>query len=195
MKKVSKISNWITYTLVAVFTLPIVIFFTADYFSNQKRDFDTKESELASLDKPDERVLVKKKVLTEDDSWEEIFPGTKLMLISDFEVNASVAKTWPERIQGLSGTPYLPENVVKLFVFDAPGLHSIWMKDMKYPIDILWVSDDSEIVHIVKNATPDSYPELFLPEREAYYVIETKAGFVDDKGVEIGDKVILPDLD
>jgi uncharacterized membrane protein (UPF0127 family) len=107
-----------------------------------------------------------------------------------------VARTWPERIRGLSDTPYLPENVVKFFVFDTPGLHSIWMKDMKYPIDILWISEAGKIIHLEENATPESYPDtFFLPTEPALYVIETMAGFVRSHNLALGDQVELANLD
>ena len=124
----------------------------------------------------------------------DLYPNTKSMVIKDVTVRASVAQTWPERIQGLSDTPYLPEDVVKLFVFDSPGMHSIWMKDMNYPIDILWVDEAGVIVHIEEKASPESYPAMFVPNTEARYVIETVAGFVVSKGIAEGDSVVLPTL-
>lgn len=124
----------------------------------------------------------------------QLYPNTKSMVIKDVTVRASVAQTWPERIQGLSDTPYLPEDIVKLFVFDSPGMHSIWMKDMNYSIDILWVDEAGVIVHIEENASPESYPAMFVPKTEARYVIETVAGFVLAKGIAEGDTVVLPTL-
>ena len=127
-------------------------------------------------------------------SPETIYPNTRSMVIRDIEVQASVAETWPERIEGLSNTPYLPEGVVKLFVFDSAGFHSFWMKDMNYGIDILWVNEASEIVHIEQEASPESYPAMFVPNEEARYVIETVAGFVEKHGLVLGDSVVLPTL-
>lgn len=124
----------------------------------------------------------------------ELYPNTKNMLIKDVAVKASVAQTWPERIQGLSDTPYLPADVVKFFVFDSPGMHSIWMKDMNYSIDILWVDEAGVIVHIEEDASPESYPAMFLPKLEALYVIEAVAGFVAEHGIAEGDTVLLPTL-
>lgn len=124
----------------------------------------------------------------------ELYPNPKNMLIKDVAVRASVAQSWPDRIKGLSGTPYLPSDMVKLFVFDSLGMHSFWMKDMNYSIDILWVDEAGVIVHIVENASPESYPAMFVPSAEARYVIETVAGFVTEKGIVVGDTVVLPTL-
>ncbi len=124
--------------------------------------------------------------------WAGIYGDTVPMAIGDVAVEASVADTWPERIQGLSNTPYLPEEVVKLFVFDSSAYHSIWMKDMNYAIDIIWVSEDAKIVHIAKNVPPESYPETFSPSVPALYVIETAAGFADTHSLTTGTVVKLP---
>lgn len=124
----------------------------------------------------------------------ELYPDTKPMTIKDVAVRASIAQSWPQRIKGLSDTPYLPEDVVKLFVFDSAGMHSFWMKDMNYSIDILWVDEAGVIVHIEENASPESYPAMFVPKTEALYVIETVAGFVAAQGIMEGDSVVLPTL-
>lgn len=129
-------------------------------------------------------------ILTED--WRLIYPDTILMTIGGVEVQASVADTLPKRIKGLSGTPFLPENVVKLFAFGAAGIHSIWMKDMNYSLDILWVDKDGSIVHIEEDVSPDTYPEAFSSLVPAWYVIEANAGFVASSSISVGDEVVLP---
>ena len=120
------------------------------------------------------------------------FSITVPMKIDGVEVEASIAKTLPERIQGLSGTKALPKNVVKIFMFNSSGQHSIWMKDMNYAIDILWVDEAGKIVHIEEKVSPDTYPESFTSEDPAFYVIETNAGFIEDHGVLVGEMVVLP---
>ena len=131
--------------------------------------------------------------VTNQNDWRSVYPKTQDLKIADILVQASVAKTWAERIKGLSDTPFLPEEVVKLFIFDTMGEHSIWMKDMNYAIDIIWIDNQNKIVDIKKNATPESYPESFSPKTEALYVIETASGFVDKHKIKIGDAVTLPE--
>jgi len=63
-----------------------------------------------------------------------------------------------------------------LFVFENPGIHGIWMKDMKFPIDIIWLDKDMSVISKELNVSPDTYPQVFYPSREAYYVLEVKAG-------------------
>ena len=127
-------------------------------------------------------------------TWETLYPNTKPMQIGSTTVSASVAESWTERIRGLSDTPYLPEHVVKLFIFDSSGYHSIWMKDMNYSIDIIWVSEEGVVVHTEDGAAPESFPAMFVPEVPAKYVIETAEGFVAKNNLNLGDVVVLPNL-
>lgn len=163
--------------------------------------FVYKSSQIVATKAPEEKIVMATTTpnplaveITEETPWEVIYPNTKTMTIGEVEVKASVAKTWPERIKGLSDTPYLPDDVVKLFNFDSAGFHSIWMKDMNYSIDIIWVDSELRIVHIVEKASPESYPAMFVTEVPAVYVIETVAGFVAENGIVVGDSVVLPIL-
>lgn len=107
-------------------------------------------------------------------------------------VQASVADTALTRMVGLSNTPPLPPGVVKLFVFEQDGPQSIWMKDMRYPLDILWLDQSGRVVHIVPDVSPDTYPNSFASPVPARYVIETRAGFATEQGIAVGTPVTLP---
>ena len=126
------------------------------------------------------------------EDWRTVYPVTVPVMIGDVPVKASVADTMSSRIKGLSGTPFLPDDVVKLFAFGAPGPHSIWMKDMNYALDILWAAENGEIVHIEESVSPDTYPASFSSPVPAWYVVEANAGFVATHGITLGDKVTLP---
>jgi uncharacterized membrane protein (UPF0127 family) len=127
----------------------------------------------------------------ETENWRAIYPNTIPVTVGTVEVQASVADTLSKRITGLSNTPFLPEGVVKLFAFGVPGTHSIWMKDMNYALDIIWVAEEGEIVHIEENVSPDSFPTSFASPTPAWFVVEANAGFVEQNKIKIGDEVIL----
>jgi uncharacterized protein len=105
-------------------------------------------------------------------------------------VKVEVVSTLEDRTLGLSGRESLPENTGMLFVFPENGEHLFWMKDMKFSIDIIWISEDGRVVYIKENAAPESFPEVFKPEGNARYVLEVPAGFAaknnikTDSGVE-----------
>ncbi len=108
-------------------------------------------------------------------------------IIGDTTLNLIIAATKDERTQGLSDRPALDQNTGMLFIFDEPGFHGFWMKDMNFAIDMLWLDKDFKIVHIANNATPESYPMLFQSEESASYVLEVNSGFSDLKGLKKGD--------
>ena len=76
-----------------------------------------------------------------------------------------------------------------LFVFDHPAQYPFWMKDMNFPIDIIWIDENLKVIFIKKNAVPESYPEVFTSPQNSKYVLEVVAGFSDKYNIKIGDKV------
>lgn len=104
-------------------------------------------------------------------------------------VTADIADTEPVRQLGLSGREGLSEDKAMLFVFQDDGEHSFWMKDMLFPIDIIWLSSEKRVVYIAKNATPESFPSSFVPNVPSRYVIEVAAGFTDRHNISVGTQV------
>jgi uncharacterized protein len=110
-------------------------------------------------------------------------------------VYVSIASTTAARTRGLSRTTILPADIVKLFVFETPGNYTFWMKEMNYPIDMVWLDATGVIVHIEESVSPQSYPKTYGPPVPAQYVIETNAGFFATTGLTNGDRVQLPSID
>jgi len=106
-------------------------------------------------------------------------------------IQVTIAETPEERGRGLSGRAGLAEDEGMLFVFSEDGRYSFWMKDMLFSIDIIWIAKDGTIVDIARNISPDTYPTSFAPKAPARYVLELKAGWLDENGVAIGDVVGL----
>ncbi len=192
-RTVFSVQYWPTYSLLGVLCIMLAASGIFVYQNQQKSQVAESVSTVTST--TIQIAAVAKEVpLTVEDPWQSIFPVVIPMTIGDVEVLASVAKSWPDRIKGLSDTPYLPEQVVKLFVFDSAGYHSIWMKDMKYAIDIIWVDEAGKVVHLEKEAAPESYPAMFVPDVPATYVIEAVTGFANKNNVIVGSVVVLPKL-
>jgi uncharacterized membrane protein (UPF0127 family) len=98
-----------------------------------------------------------------------------------------VADTDAELKQGLSGVEKLNPGGGLLMKFDGDNTWGIWMKDMKIPLDIVWLNKDKQVVYIVKNASPElSTSQTFTPKATARYVIELPAGGVDKAGIKSG---------
>jgi hypothetical protein len=107
-------------------------------------------------------------------------------------VKVDLAITPKEQAQGLSGRKSLPADQGMLFIFNKPGKYLFWMKDMNFPIDMIWITEDMKIDYIKKNALPELYPETYGPgtnEGNAKYVLEVPAGFSDKNSLKVGDSV------
>jgi len=98
-----------------------------------------------------------------------------------------LADTEAKRVQGLSGVESLSPDGGMLFDFEEDKPWGIWMKDMKIPLDIIWMDQNKEVVYIVKNADPQLSTEtVFKPKNKARYVVELPAGSVDNAGIKTG---------
>jgi len=99
-----------------------------------------------------------------------------------------VADTDKRRVQGLSGVEKLASNEGMLFVFETKAFQSFWMKEMNFPLDLIFL-DDSRVVDVVENVSPDSYPQVISSQASANKVIEINAGEVSRNGIEPGDEI------
>lgn len=106
-------------------------------------------------------------------------------------VTAYIADTPQKRIQGLSGIGELPKNHGMLFVFDRDDFYSIWMKDMQFSIDVLWLTESGTVIDIAESLSPSTYPETFAPKEPARYILELPNGFVHAHGINIGSIVSI----
>lgn len=114
--------------------------------------------------------------------------------IGDKIINAELANTDALRQRGLSYRENLEENSGVLFIFDTPQIPFFWMKDMNFPLDIIWINENT-IVGIDKNVpfpdknTPLNQLPKYSPKEKVNYVLEVNAGFTDNNGIEVGDSV------
>lgn len=113
--------------------------------------------------------------------------------INEVEFNVIRVDDQEERTQGLSGREALPSDYVMLFVFDSADAYGIWMKDMNFPIDILWLDEGGNIIHIENNISPDTYPKVFFPPGNSLYIIEANAGFALQNSLSVGKKLDIPE--
>lgn len=104
-------------------------------------------------------------------------------------VKVDMALTSADQALGLSGRESLKENEGMLFIFPQPGNYPFWMKDMNFPIDIIWLTEDFEVVYIKKDARPELFPESYGPEEDSKYVLEVVSGFSEKNNLQVGDRV------
>jgi uncharacterized membrane protein (UPF0127 family) len=123
-------------------------------------------------------------------------PYLNMIHINTAKLCVEIVNSSDKYSKGLSKRENLNKNEGMLFEFYEKYLPSFWMKDMNFPIDIIWI-DDNKIVDISKNLsvpdenTPASQLPLYSPSVPINYVLEVNAGFVEDNLIQINDNVIL----
>jgi uncharacterized protein len=111
--------------------------------------------------------------------------------VGNVPIKVEIARSVSERKMGLSGREGLAYSQGMLFDFAQMDFHGIWMKDMKFNIDIIWINEEGVVVSIEKDVSPQTFPTVFYPTEAARYVLEVPSGFTDENQIEIGSQVNL----
>lgn len=101
-----------------------------------------------------------------------------LTLPSGKELQVEVMRKPQDRAMGLMFRPSLPEDQGMLFVFEESDFHSIWMKNCRFAIDIVWLDEQHKVVHLAEKVPPckkDPCPS-YAPMQTASFVLELNAG-------------------
>ena len=106
--------------------------------------------------------------------------------IDGIVLEVQIADTDPRRARGLMFQEQLPLDEGMLLVFDDANKRSIWMLNMQFPLDVIWIDDNNKVVFIEKNIPPCktaletvTCPSYKGGNKDAQYVLEVTAGFVD----------------
>ncbi len=92
-----------------------------------------------------------------------------LTLPSGKVLQAEVMVSDEDRAMGLMFRPSLPLDRGMIFVFETADFHGIWMKNCRFPIDILWLDEEKKVVHVAESVPPckaDPCP-VYNPMRRA----------------------------
>ena len=135
--------------------------------------------------------------LPSDSKLESVeFPrGT--ILVDDVALEVQIADSEPRRVRGLMFQDPLPMDQGMIFVFDEPGLYSLWMLNMQFSLDMMWFDSDGNIVHIEKNVAPcKTVVEItscqsIVPDDEALFVLEVTSGFIEQNNITKDSKLTI----
>lgn len=103
------------------------------------------------------------------------------------QVSGKVAGTWHERYVGLSDSESLEPGEGLFFVHPKQGQHSYVMRDMAFPIDIVFINTEGEITTI--HHAPIEEPPYTEYTGVAKYVLEIPYGWTSENSVSIGDQI------
>jgi uncharacterized membrane protein (UPF0127 family) len=112
-----------------------------------------------------------------------------VVTINGSQINVETVAGTKDLEKGLSGRPCIESDWGMLFDFGRDGQYAIWMKDMKFPIDVIWINSAHNIVAIEADFQPSSYPEKRANQSPARYVLEVKANLSKELNLSLGQLV------
>lgn len=125
--------------------------------------------------------------------WSKRTPTIRIM-IHEKHFTVLLADTPDRWLKGLSGRKDIGAYDGMLFVFPDFETRSLVMRDMLFPLDVIWINGDT-IVDIQTDLVPDAQEESkltqYTPDSLANSVLEVPAGFVEAQDIKIGDRVLV----
>ena len=102
-----------------------------------------------------------------------------------------IADTPQSRVKGLMNQDRLPIDEGLLFIFNEYKVHEFWMKNMNFPLDIIFINDEHIISTIIKNAPPCNKDkcEIYKPKNKSLMALEINAGLCEKHAIKIGQSV------
>jgi hypothetical protein len=109
-------------------------------------------------------------------------------------VTARVADDPGERYTGLSETDALSPDEGMLFVYGETGDRTFVMREMDFPLDIVFVHGNGTITRI-HHAPVEDGPFLTRYRGRAKWVLEVNRGWTETHGVSAGDRIRIESAD
>jgi uncharacterized membrane protein (UPF0127 family) len=109
--------------------------------------------------------------------------STVVLHVHGKQYTLRVARTATQQEQGLGDRATLARDQGMLFQFQRPAIECFWMKDMHFPLDMIWLSSTKRVAYIQADVSPKTYPKQFCPKVQAQYVIELNAGQAKRAGI------------
>ncbi|MCF6195123.1 MAG: DUF192 domain-containing protein [Emcibacter sp.] len=78
-----------------------------------------------------------------------------------------------------------------LFLFDKNQIVTMWMKNTYIPLDIIFINKAGVIVHIAKDAVPESL-DIISSQFPVISALEVNAGLTARLNIKKGDRITHP---
>lgn len=103
-------------------------------------------------------------------------------------LDIEIADNEYETQTGLMYRESMEDNQGMLFVFPDERMHSFYMKNTEFPLDILFIKSDMKVATFYEDAQPLS-EESLSSNRPVQYVLEVNAGLAEKWGLQVGDSI------
>lgn len=101
-------------------------------------------------------------------------------------VKAEVVASEQDREKGLMYRDGLGSDGGMFFVFEKEDKYSFWMKNVDFPIDIIWINEKGMVVDVQTAMPCTMHCKDYVPDYPVMYVLEVPAGFAGERGIKIG---------
>lgn len=101
-----------------------------------------------------------------------------------------IPETLEEQSIGFMNRDQITYDQGMLFIFSEPRIASMWMKNVNFPLDMIFIDNRQLILNIEKNTKPRT-SDLYESKGLCKYVVEVLGGFCEKYKVEKGQKVVL----
>lgn len=103
-------------------------------------------------------------------------------------IRAEVAADPGERAKGLMFRPRLGANQGMVFLFDAPAVQCMWMKNTLIALSVAFIGEDGRVLNVA-----DMQPQTetsHCAAKPARYALEMNLGWFAKHGITAGAKII-----
>lgn len=122
-------------------------------------------------------------------------PAGPLLMIGTAIIPVELATNPQQWSDGLSRRDKLAAGTGMLFVFEGEAIYSFWMKEMRFPLDMVWITAGCVVEGVTADIpppapdTPTASLPMYSPQTPVLYVLEINAGEAAAKGIQPGSAV------
>jgi len=117
--------------------------------------------------------------------------------LDDDVITVEIADTAAERQRWLTfRQDRLAIDSALLLKYDQPDLYQVWMLNIEYNLDLVWIDQDGNVVYFIEDAPPcqnlvETVSCTYKTTKPALYVIASTSGFIDAHNVSEGSRMTI----
>ena len=117
----------------------------------------------------------------------------KKILINKKELTAIISDSFIKHMIGLMFRESLDKKSCMLFIFNRNAHHGVWMHNMRFPIDVIWLNEEMRLEDFVENIQPCKTLncKTYTPKKMVKYIIELNSGFIGSNKINKNSKFAL----
>lgn len=142
---------------------------------------------LACKDKPN-KVIKTEPITFKKEGELRIFKSKTDSVLTQLDIE--IADSDYETQTGLMYRSSMADSQGMFFMFPDEAMHSFYMKNTEFPLDLIFIRQNKTIASFQENAQP--FNESSLSSKvPIQYVLEVNTGMVKKWGLQVGDSIVF----